>query len=374
MGNKGGSPSQSTALQISGESLIGRSLQSIWRHCYLTVFLPLDRLIQSISQMVRYRAKIAMKLIMASFAMLQDMLTWCTPLELAACLHLAEAYMHRDVHTYHCEFNHCLVSAATAPSTHKIAAIALTLLTLILAIIDWHVPRWVPGQQMLCRILTAMSMQALRMDLACTAMAFLMPTFGKRPQEEGDNARKRSATSSPATERTPGTAADTQVTVPSSQSSPPMQPSSSVVESCAATEHTTAQAEITTSMKAIVAEWSTLSNDTARDLVNAAQSLLKGNQNDVRNMCSKWGVQLKEKKRNRPMDTIKQELKMALTQRAQKLKMENEASVRGALAALQSIWPIGSIARLVSIGQFVTIVRDWPARLANSTGRLDWYD
>ena len=84
MGNKGGSPSQSTALQISGESLIGRSLQGIWRHCYLTMFLPLDRLIQSISQMVRYRAKIAMKLIMASLAMLQDMLTWCTPLELAA--------------------------------------------------------------------------------------------------------------------------------------------------------------------------------------------------------------------------------------------------------------------------------------------------
>ena len=72
------------------------------------------------------------------------------------------------------------------------------------------------------------------------------------------------------------------------------------------------------------------------------------------------------------MATLKQELKMALTQRAEKLKMENEASDRGALAALQSIWPIGSIARLISIGRFVTIVPDWPARLANSIGQLDW--
>ena len=91
MGNKGGNPSPSTALQISGASFIGRLLQSIWRHCYLTVFLPLDSLLQSIGQMVLYYAKIAMKLIIMSSAMLRDMLIWYTPLELAACLHLADA-------------------------------------------------------------------------------------------------------------------------------------------------------------------------------------------------------------------------------------------------------------------------------------------
>ena len=78
---------------------MGRLLQSIWRHCYLTVFLPVLRLLQSIGQMVLYYAKIAMKLIIMSSAMLRDMLIWYTPLELAACLHLAEAYMHRDVPT-----------------------------------------------------------------------------------------------------------------------------------------------------------------------------------------------------------------------------------------------------------------------------------
>jgi len=173
-------------------------------------------------------------------------------------------------------------------------------------------------------------MQALRMDLACTAMAFLLPTFGKRPQEEGGTARKRTATMSPATEQTPGTPTDTKVTVPNSQSSPSMQPSSSAVESGAATEHTAAGAEITTCMKAIVTEWNTLSTDDARDLVNAAQVLLKGDQNDVRNLCKPWGVQLREKKRYRPMNTLKQELKIALTKRAKKLKSENEGSDRGA--------------------------------------------
>ena len=106
IGNKGGSPSPSTALQISGADVIGRLLQSIWRHCYLTVFLPVGRLLQSIGQMVRYYAKTAMKLITVSFAMLQDLLTWFTPLESAACFHLANAYMHQDFHTHYCEANH----------------------------------------------------------------------------------------------------------------------------------------------------------------------------------------------------------------------------------------------------------------------------
>ena len=58
-----------------------RLLQSIWRRCYVTVLLPLDRLLQSIGHMVRYYAQIAVKLIIVSSAMLRDMLTWFTPLE-----------------------------------------------------------------------------------------------------------------------------------------------------------------------------------------------------------------------------------------------------------------------------------------------------
>ena len=78
-------------------------------------------------------AKIAMKLIIMSSALQQDMLIACTPLELAACFHLVEAYMHRDLYTYHCESDHCQVSAVSAPSAQKIATIALALLTLFLS-------------------------------------------------------------------------------------------------------------------------------------------------------------------------------------------------------------------------------------------------
>ena len=64
------------------------------------------------------------------------------------------------------------------------------------------------------------------------------------------------------------------VTVPNLQSNLPMQPSSAVAESGAATEHTAAGEEITMYMKALVTEWSRLSSDDARDLVNAAQVIL----------------------------------------------------------------------------------------------------
>ena len=190
MGNKGRDSSPSTTLQISGASFIGRLLQSILRRCYLTVILPLGRLLQSIAQMVLYYAKIAMKLIIMSSALQRDMLILCTPLELAACFHLVEAYMHRDLYTYHCESDHCRVSAVSAPSAQKIATIALALLILSLSIIDWHVPRCFRSHQLLCRILTAMAMQALRVELACTVIAFLLPTFGKKNAGPGKHFKK----------------------------------------------------------------------------------------------------------------------------------------------------------------------------------------
>ncbi len=111
-------------------------------------------LLQNIGQIGRYYAKIAMKLIMVSFAMLRDTFTWFTPLELATCLHLA---------------NHCRVSAVTRPSGQEIATIALALFTLSLSLLDWHVPRSVQCQQFICQILTAMSMHAFRMDCACNS-------------------------------------------------------------------------------------------------------------------------------------------------------------------------------------------------------------
>ena len=91
-----------------------------------------------------------------------------------------------------------------------------------------------------------------------------------------------------------------------------MQASSFAAESDAATEHTAAGSNTMMSMDAIVAELNAHLTDAARDVINAAQIILKGNQDDIRNLCKPWGVQLKLQKRYRPKETIKQELKICL--------------------------------------------------------------
>ena len=45
-------------------------------------------------------------------------------------------------------------------------------------------------------------------------------------------------------------------------------------------------------MQTIVTEFNASPTDDAQDLVNAAQVMLKGKKQDVRNLCNLWGVQL----------------------------------------------------------------------------------
>ena len=145
--------------------------------------------------------------------------------------------MHRDLYTYHCESDPCWVSAVSAPSAQKIATIALALLILSLSIIDWHVPRCFRGHQLLCRILTAMSMQALRVELACTVIACLLPTFGKRLQDQGNTSRKRSTLTRPATEQTLEIPADAEATMQDPGNASILRSSPSAVEPDVASEH-----------------------------------------------------------------------------------------------------------------------------------------
>ncbi len=98
----------------------------------------------------------------------------------------------------------------------------------------------------------------------------------------------------------------------------------------AATEHIAAGAETTMSLDAIVTELNTLSTDAARDVVTAAQVILQGKTDDVRNLCNPWGVQLTAQKRHRPLETIKQELKMSLIKRAMELRSQTDATAGGA--------------------------------------------
>ena len=67
-------------------------------------------------------------------------------------------------------------------------------------------------------------------------------------------------------------------------------------------------------MQTMVTEFNASPTDDAQDLVNAVQVMLM-----VRNLCNLWGVHLTAHN-YRPMDTIKQELRIALTERAMKLK------------------------------------------------------
>ena len=114
MGSQGSSSSTSTALQTSGAHFISSLLQGAGRHGFFTVVLLVDALLQCISQWLRCYAKIALKLILIFFAMLRDMLTWCTPLEVAACLHLASA----------------CIDAMSARSAQEMATIALVLVVI----------------------------------------------------------------------------------------------------------------------------------------------------------------------------------------------------------------------------------------------------
>ena len=114
MGSQGSSSSTSAALQTSGAHFISSLLQGTWRHCFFTVVLLVDALLQCVSQLLRYYAKIALKRILVFFAMLRDMPIWCTPLELAACLHLASA----------------CIDAMSVRSAQEMATIALVLVVI----------------------------------------------------------------------------------------------------------------------------------------------------------------------------------------------------------------------------------------------------
>ena len=56
----------------------------------------------------------------------------------------------------------------------------------------------------------------------------------------------------------------------------------------------------TCTMQTIVTEFGASPTDDARDLVNAAQVMLTGERQDVRNLCKPWGVHLTAQKSTAP--------------------------------------------------------------------------
>ena len=99
---------------------------------------------------------LSMKLMILLLAMLQTTLEIAQEVELtwfqAARLHLAITAILGDVHRYHVDPDRVWVSAVTTPSVQEMAAIAIALLTLILA----HVKNIAKWQCAGCHTLTVM--------------------------------------------------------------------------------------------------------------------------------------------------------------------------------------------------------------------------
>jgi len=277
-----------------------------------------------------------MKQIVNFFAMLQSALelaqevasAWLSPLELAACLHLASFDIHLSLHSVHCEPDHCWCSLSTEPSLHEMSTIAMALISLLLALLDWHVP------PITCRILTAMCMHVLRMDSACTFVALLLPTFGKRPQDQRNTSRKRATTTSPATEQT-GDDATTPTTEPVALSQP-----TEISQSSASTDPMrvpvlpiVVETEASMPVDDIVTELALQQTEDAQAVTSAVRIIQEGKQSEIRKLCQPWGVPLREKKAsgkqgNRPDHILKQELKIVLTKRTIQLKNQSGNSKR----------------------------------------------
>jgi hypothetical protein len=279
--------------------------------------------------------KSMMKQIVNFFAMLQSALelaqevasAWLSPLELAACLHLASFDIHLSLHSVHCEPDHCWCSVLTEPSLHEMSTIAMALISLLLALLDWHVP------PITCRILTAMCMHALRPERAWIAMALLLPTFGKRPQDQSSAHRKRSATTtSHATEQT-----GDNTTIPDTETNE--QSMDAVTERVSpeldSNDATTASSHGIELLDDVIANFGPRQEEgeAFKTLYAHAQKLQNADQKQIREMCKPYGVALTAKKHGKwpkRLDAdLKQDIQEKLIERARVLSTRPASAEHG---------------------------------------------
>ena len=174
-------------------------------------------------------------------------------------------------------------------------------------------------------------------------MALLLPTFGKRPQEERGARKKRATTTGHATERTSESAIPPAVPMPlcdapddatePTASSQLAEQSQSTGATGGATEAIAAELEASMTLDDVVTELSLHDSQDAQAITNAVWIIQEGKQSEIRKFCQPWGVQLREKKAsgkqgNRPDHILKQELKIVLTKRTIQLKNQSCNSKR----------------------------------------------
>jgi hypothetical protein len=142
-------------------------------------------------------------------------------------------------------------------------------------------------------------------------MAFVLPTFGKRPQDQGATSRKRTTATRPATEQTPGTPADAEGTMQDPGNALLLRCRGSAAEPDAGTEHITpaslgsareaspGSGDMTIkSLADVVSNMVSESGESAVALCSAVRTLQRGVQAEIRNLCKPWGVQLTAKNDN----------------------------------------------------------------------------
>ena len=146
------------------------------------------------------------------------------------------------------------------------------------------------------------------MGLVCTAMAFLLSTFGKRPNDQGDASRKRTTASRSATQQTPETLADAEATMQDLGNVQLLRHSGSAAEPDVATEHIAPVSLVSTcealpgsgdmtikSLADVVSKLASACDESAVALCTAARTLQKGVQTHERKLCKPSGVQLTAK-------------------------------------------------------------------------------
>ena len=162
----------------------------------------------------------------------------------------------------------------------------------------------------------------------------MLPSFGKRPQDQGNTSRKRSTPTRPATEQTPGIPADAEATMQDPGNPSMVRCSDSAVEPDAAAEHiapaslgwtceaSPGNGDLTiTSLADVVSKLASDSDESAAALCNAVQTLQRGVQAEIRNLCRPWGVQLTTKNQigkysKRADEVLKNELKDKFIEKA----------------------------------------------------------
>ena len=290
------------------------------------------------------------------FALLQSMLELkLSPLELAACFHIVGAS----------ELAPCFFVRGGGTSEH--ATLLLSTLCLMLVMMNWHVPRSMGCHMFLCRSLSAMCMQCFRADYACIAMAFLFPTFGKRPAEQvTEGCSERDAATSSATERTPRattaeTADPTLLCSASSVGAERVLPNAVAqvndVNEMACVATADGGQSLHASLDDIVARLQPSHHENALRIRAAAETLKRGSQQDIRNLCKPFGVSQREKKNtgkygNRPDRAIKDDLMTTLVRcgrgHLDALEFDMDASVAETLRSLAgSVFQSEILARIV---------------------------